>query len=86
MIELTKYVSGLKDYVIETGYFDNNNIFIPSYVSIYKSQKIFIEHMNYLNKLFGIKNFYNKLVFNEGCSLPLFGENSNNEIGRIYNL
>jgi hypothetical protein len=85
MIELSRYVSGIEDYVIEAGYL-NNNSFIPKYILIYKEQRKFWEHINDLNKDFGIKKFYQYLTFNKGCSLPLYLGKNNLEIGKIYNL
>ena len=84
MIELSRYISGIEEYVIEAGYF-NNNSFIPKYIIIYKEQKKFLEHMDDINKGVGIKNFYQYLNLNKGCSLPLYFGANNFEIGKIYN-
>ena len=84
MIELSKNVNGLEDYVIEAGYLDNN-IFKPKYVLIYKEQKNFLEHLNYLNQGQGIINFFKYLNFNQGCCLT-FDDANKKEIGKIYNL
>ena len=85
MIELSRYVSGIEDYVIEAGYL-NNNSFIPKYILIYKEQRKFLEHINEVNRELGIKKFYQYLNFNKGCSLPLYLGKNNLEIGKIYNL
>ena len=85
MLELSKYVSGLECYVIENGYINNNNIFIPSYILTYKDGNKFMDHLRYIKQTIGIKNFYSSLRFNNGCSLPLF-DSKNYQIGTIYNL
>ena len=84
MIELSKYVTGIEDYVIEVGYL-NNDLFIPNYVLIYKERNNFLKHLNYLNQGQGIINFFKYLNFNKGCCLTCDDENGN-EIGKIYNL
>ena len=84
MIELSKYVSGLEFYTIEAGYL-NNDLFIPNYILIYKEQKDFFKHLNILNQGKGINNFFQYLIFNQGCCLTFY-DNYNNELGKIYNL
>ena len=84
MIELSKYVSGLEFYTIEAVYL-NNDLFIPKYILIYKEQKDFFKHLNYLNQGKGINNFFQYLTFNQGCCLTFY-DNYNNELGKIYNL
>ena len=85
LIELSKYITGIEGYVIEAGYIDNNFLFIPSYVLIYKDKNSFINHLEYLNNQLGLKNFFGFLSFNGNCSIPL-NDAQNNEIGKICNL
>ena len=84
-VELSKNVTGIEDYVIEVGYLDNNNIFIPYYILMYKDQKTFLDHLKYLNQGLGIKNFFHYSRFDNGCCTPIFDGN-NNMIGKMYNL
>ena len=84
MMELSFYASRIKDYVIEAGFFDSNNLFVPRYILIYKEQKKFLEHLNDLNKELGLLKFFNLLVFDKECYLSLYL--SNVEIGKIYDL
>ena len=85
LIELSKYITGIEGYVIEAGYIDNNFLFIPSYVLIYKDKNSFINHLKYINNGLGLKNFFGYLSFNGNCSLPIY-DAQNNEIGKICKL
>jgi ubiquitin C-terminal hydrolase len=86
MIKLSQNITGINQYVIEVGFLNSENIFCPNYILIYKEERYFYWHINYIKNTFNdISIFFKGLSFNNRNCLPLYDEN-NNEIGKIYNL
>ena len=63
---------------------DNNNI-NPLYLLEYVSKDNFIKHINYVNQVFGVKNFFESLDFTSNNRIQMHDENDI-RIGIIYNL
>jgi len=87
MIKLSQYISGINRFILEVGMLNSNNIFCPSFILMYKDEKSFFNHLSFIiNKTNNnILSFFITLQFNNGNSLPLYDEKSN-EIGMIFNI
>ena len=87
MIKLSENITNINKFVLEVGNLNNENVFIAKYILIYNEENNFYWHINYIYKTLNINfSFFLKtLTFNNNNYITLNNE-SNNEIGIIYNL
>ena len=87
MIKLSKYISGINEFILEVGMLNSENIFYPSFILMYKDENSFFKHFSFIINMTNnnILSFFTTLQFNNGNSLSLYDE-QNNEIGMIFNM